>query len=425
MLRSENKYQLSKSVFIKETNGAFTVLSSAGAHLTTNLEGALCLLSFHGSSHVAEVAEKLYGHGYSSSIYSINRARKNFITSGIITKVPKVTDYFDVNIVMENLKKFSSGACSLCELTISVTEKCSFSCRHCYRVMPTNSHKIDMDILTQSIIDARSLGARSLGITGGEPSLAIHKATQLSRVAYSNGFNRISFFLRDIIQCGRYLNELANAGVNELRVSIDNEFAVPDYLNFFAKCHSYGFRIILNIVLHSSIFEYQVSYLTSFCSLVDGIRVSPYIPFGELVPDRQRILQEMHNEISERFSNVEGFVCSFFRDASNNSPMICDAGLTFAHIETDGSVFGCPVLSNVYTVGNVNESSFLDIWAKSNWGELRQIIDINDRCGCCNSRSYCIGRCRAMAYAKFKTISLSCVEDTRSAFCEKDSNTKK
>lgn len=72
----------------------------------------------------------------------------------------------------------------------------------------------------------------------------------------------------------------------------------------------------------------------------------------------------------------------------------CGAGLRYACILYEGTVYPCMVLQK--TAGNVKEQSFVDIWRESEvFKTLRERNKLGGKCGRCDYKELCGGaRCK-------------------------------
>ncbi len=75
----------------------------------------------------------------------------------------------------------------------------------------------------------------------------------------------------------------------------------------------------------------------------------------------------------------------------------CLAGTAVCFISHQGEVYPCGYLPAL--AGDLKKQSFSDIWENSYvFNQLRDINNLNGKCGCCEFRNLCMG-CRARAYA--------------------------
>ncbi len=73
----------------------------------------------------------------------------------------------------------------------------------------------------------------------------------------------------------------------------------------------------------------------------------------------------------------------------------CLAGTSYCVIIPNGDVHPCPYLP--IRVGNVRETPFSQIWAKSEMFDTLRRNDLSGKCGGCDCKDIC-GGCRARAY---------------------------
>jgi radical SAM protein with 4Fe4S-binding SPASM domain len=75
----------------------------------------------------------------------------------------------------------------------------------------------------------------------------------------------------------------------------------------------------------------------------------------------------------------------------------CLAGTAVCFISNQGEVYPCGYLPAL--AGDLKNQSFADIWANSLvFNELRNVNNLQGKCGCCEFRNVCMG-CRARAFA--------------------------
>jgi AdoMet-dependent heme synthase len=75
----------------------------------------------------------------------------------------------------------------------------------------------------------------------------------------------------------------------------------------------------------------------------------------------------------------------------------CLAGTAVCFISNQGEVYPCGYLPAL--AGDLKRQSFADIWENSFvFNQLRDVNNLNGKCGCCEFRNVCMG-CRARAYA--------------------------
>jgi radical SAM protein with 4Fe4S-binding SPASM domain len=86
-----------------------------------------------------------------------------------------------------------------------------------------------------------------------------------------------------------------------------------------------------------------------------------------------------------------------------NTPMICEAGISRAHIESDGSLSGCQFIAHhpSAVVGNIKDG-FLRLWLEGDWSFYRKAAPVNEICARCAERKYCVRNCLALGDAMFE-----------------------
>lgn len=109
-------------------------------------------------------------------------------------------------------------------MRISITDRCNLRCRYC---MPEEIEQIPMDgILTYEEIEAvikaaAELGISKIKITGGEPLVRKDCWKLISGIKQIPGIEQVTMTTNGIL-LGSYLNELINAGLDAVNVSLDS-----------------------------------------------------------------------------------------------------------------------------------------------------------------------------------------------------------
>jgi GTP 3',8-cyclase len=119
---------------------------------------------------------------------------------------------------------FDSFGRQMTYLRISLTDRCNFRCVYCMpaigmKFQPRAEHLTDDELLRLVGLFAR-LGFTKLRLTGGEPTIRPHLVDLVREMKRYPGIEEISMTTNALL-LSRMANDLADAGLNRVNVSID------------------------------------------------------------------------------------------------------------------------------------------------------------------------------------------------------------
>ena len=274
---------------------------------------------------------------------------------------------------------------------------------------------------------------RMMAFTGGEPLM---RPDLYELLAYSRalGFNNTIATNATLIN-DQVAQQLRNNGVVIAAVSLDGFTAethdrIRGLPGSFEKAVQ-GMRALTNagILLHINItaMEYNVTQMERLMALVDELKAGILLIY-QLVPvGRGRFIE---NAVLDKDANK--WLIKFMAEAQRGTNAImepvagpqywpfllkkaqvskgmllwlaekvfhgCAAARGFIYIKPDGAVWPCPFIE--LSCGNIRESSFGEIWCKSEiLNQLRnRELSLKGQCGDCEYRRLC-GGCRGRAWA--------------------------
>jgi radical SAM protein with 4Fe4S-binding SPASM domain len=316
-----------------------------------------------------------------------------------------------------------------------MTTACNLNCIHCHTAggdayedeLTTEEAKGLLDELAQ--IES----FRMMAFTGGEPLM---RSDLYELLAYSRalGFSNTIATNATLID-DRVAQQLRGRGVVIAAVSLDGFTAethdqIRGLPGSFEKALK-GMRALTRagILLHINItaMEYNVKQVEKLMALVDELNTGILLIY-QLVPvGRGRVI---NSAVLDKDANkwLVNFMANAQRDTNaimepvagpqywpfllkraritNGMPLWlaekvfhgCAAGRGFIYIKPDGAIWPCPFVE--ISCGNIRESSFREIWSKSE--VLSQLRDrehtLKGQCGMCEYRRLC-GGCRGRAWA--------------------------
>jgi radical SAM protein with 4Fe4S-binding SPASM domain len=321
---------------------------------------------------------------------------------------------------------------SLDEIDINLTHKCNLSCSFCSFGPPAERRdELGLPLVLRLLRGARDLGAKDVHFTGGEPTLVPHLVAAVT-AATSLGFN-VRLITNGTVLTGRLLDQLWDAGLRRLMVSLDGPAAVHDRLRgrrgvfrrtvaAVRRAARRGFSCRLNAVATSA----NVASLASVLEV--GVEVNADIgsiflfsPVGRgrdalhlaLEPQRWREafcgLQELAARmppamrvIAEKgylYDDEPGIDFQLLTGRGTGCSLV-SSRLDYVVIRADGEVSPCFFLAQEggVSIGNVTRETLAAIiagWPRD--GRLEAIAAPPRGCAGCAAWDRCRGGCRGYA----------------------------
>jgi radical SAM protein with 4Fe4S-binding SPASM domain len=293
------------------------------------------------------------------------------------------------------------------DVSLELTWRCNFRCRHCYIPDFHASDGVPTPRLLELLEELSDMGTLFLALTGGEPLLR-RDWEVIARRARGLGF------LVTLLSNASLVDEPIADTLAELAAQVQVSFHSSD----------------------PEVFDRVTGRNGSFDRVVEGVKrlrdrsvaVELTVPVSRLNPDGAagvpRLAEELgvearvHTTIvaakdgglapldlrlpapdSVRLAGGPGNGCPIPDEASEHAAgdgPLCAAGVRYANITAAGDVLACNVLPG--PAGNINRTSFGEIWKES--PRLQRIRSIRrsdlSKCSTCAKLPYC-GRCHAQA----------------------------
>jgi len=275
------------------------------------------------------------------------------------------------------------------------TLRCNLSCLHCgsdcVRDSSTEPDEIDADIIKRELKDiASKYDPRSItfAIIGGEPLVRediIEVGAYATELGYNWGITTNAMLMNENI-----ISELKSAGLSTISVSLDGLEKEHNKL----RNHSSAYNVVyenLKILLENRFYakmdviccvsKININHLKPFVEHlvelgVPALRFVPIFSHGrasehpELTLSGEDYLKLFkliaHYRQSQREIEInlgeEGYWGPEWECVVRERFHYCGAGISVGCILYNGDVMGCPSSSRAFIEGNINESSFLDLW---------------------------------------------------------------
>lgn len=315
----------------------------------------------------------------------------------------------------------------------NTTKRCNLRCKHCY---------LDSDALTKKDTNELSLEegnrlidqiaevnpATMLILTGGEP-LVREDIFDLSDYASKKGM-MVVFGTNATTLDDKSAKEMVRTGVSGIGISIDS--IGPEYHDAFRgiegswdramagieSCKRHGLEFQIQTTVTTTNY-YEISEIIALSHKL-GARVFNLFFMvctgrGQDITD---ISAEQYEDMLKLLLDIQGKYSGMMITArcaphfkrlayekDPDSPITKAAGYTgggclaafhYCRITPEGDVTPCPYIP--FSVGNVKEKGFADIWDNSDFFQNMRRPKLTGRCGYCEFKYLC-GGCRARAYA--------------------------
>ncbi|MBR9678830.1 MAG: radical SAM protein [Nanoarchaeota archaeon] len=299
---------------------------------------------------------------------------------------------------------------------LEITRSCNLRCKHCgiWRVNMIDKSLFKTELSTRTIFslvdDAARMGVKFFYLFGGETLL--HKDIfRIIRRVKSNGMS-CSIVTNGSLLSKKMCKRLAHAGLSSVQVSIDSPFEKKhdnvrgvdgtfnraiEGVKFLKK-----FNPHLNIMINTLLSKNNVSDLKKMIELclrlgVNGLRLTPIhdkYPFNvkggvdksiflskddvgifevELLSARKLMIDNgLYTDSSDYYNGI----ISYFKGIIPR--FSCFAGLVAVEVNAYGGVFPC--MASRKNVGNLNNSSFSNIWKSREFQECRVSLKKCNNC---------------------------------------------
>ncbi len=322
-------------------------------------------------------------------------------------------------------------------LYLYLSDKCNLGCNHCWispGLTQDQQQGIPLDPLKKVILEGKSLGLRSVKLTGGEPLLyrdingllALLAEEDVAVMIETNG----TLINRDI------LNGLQSCMLEQVSVSLDAANAgIHDRIRGVKGCfdrtleglrllseYGFSFQIIMTLQRANS------KEIPGVVSLAEGLganslKINHLLPCGR---GKEAFRKKQNLDPSELIDLYRMVEADLSQD--NDLDIIFDLPVALRSIEDikrrginecrimnilgilangDVSICGIGQAFDQLRMGNIYQDSIRDIWLNNPiLNDIRDSLpgELKGICGQCIFKFQCLGSCRANAYALDKDL---------------------
>ena len=317
-------------------------------------------------------------------------------------------------------------------VALNLTKRCNLKCDHCYLDATTRAGGGSDELSTEEcyrVIDQIAEVNRGclLVITGGEP-LVRPDIMDIARHAVGSGF-MVVFGTNGMLINDRVAGELVEIGVMGVGISIDS--LNPDTHNTFRGVPGAWEAAIAGIeACKRNGLQFQIHFSAqpmNYKELPDviewahqlGARVLNVFfmvctgrgeELTDITPEQYEEVLAFLVDTQDKYTDmlVRARCAPHFKrlayEKDPDSPLTkaqgymgggCLAGTNYARITPNGDVTPCPYMP--LSAGNIRDTSFVDLWEKSDIFDSFRYPHLKGKCGDCEYSEIC-GGCRARPY---------------------------
>jgi len=333
-----------------------------------------------------------------------------------------------------------------------ICAECNLRCRHCFFEGNENLYDKKQDLTTEkifSVIDelADDLSVVNLTITGGEPFMRKDIFQILKKLKQKNIVLWVQTNATLITEeKAKKLSEILNLKLDRVQVSLDGandnlhntirgNGVFQKTIKGIQNLLKYNIQVTVNCTVLSTNTE-SLPELYNLCNKlqIKELSLTKFIPMNDsqnyLVPnnndlfhylakiiklekvrDRHLLLKLQALKFFDFVSNdtYRKYMDGYLKDNNINPPKFCDNISCHIHnmlyINCDGTVHFCFKAIDKQPLGNLNDSSMLDIWHNRLDNEFfNPRLSKNMMCKKCKYFTFCKAGCMVHAYDKYNDI---------------------
>lgn len=427
---------INPSVILNKLNiGAILVKSSDKTVVLNNTEAFVtCLCT--GENSIEQIINQVVEQYnlddtdeiYSKSILELleNLTKENFLfISRRKIRLEQVDYLRNINNFIDENEDYLLPQ-NLVGITLNIIDNCPLQCTYC--IADASEIQPELNMLSFSKIkelldESKSLGARILTLTGGEPILHPN-IFDIIKYAYDIGFYKVLTSTKATLITKDVALKLRQAGLKEIQVSIDSNDA-EIYEKLVGKTNTYSKMIQglynlmyfgFNVQVKAVVTINNINYVPQLCedmlyNGVHNISAEIVIPTGKAVKDMMPSQTQINNledklKIIQEKRNLNYEILKY---REFGKPGKCSGAISSIAIFSNGDVALCerirPLLGKIDEIklGNIYKDTLTEIWVSEKINIFRKLKNDSDTCKQCDQVKYCLGGCILNSWVKFNT----------------------
>jgi radical SAM protein with 4Fe4S-binding SPASM domain len=305
------------------------------------------------------------------------------------------------------------------EIDLNITSKCNICCNHCLFSAKTNGDDLPLKKVFKVLEDGKSLGAKEVHVSGGEPLLHKNYLKILQRA------HELGYFVRLQTNCFALTPEIIKEikpFVKEVLTSVDGMKEAHDKIrkagsfdrtiNCIKELASQKIRVVVVTAVQNINYK-DVPKLAEF---LNDLGVSAHFffsltPLGRVQPSQiisaknWELMITKLKKIAED-KKIDNLICeihhmgaNFDRPINFLEPECRLKTKNHAIILPDGGVFPCSIFtSSNKALGNILEQDLDDIWLNSKTWSFYNYENNDQKCADCSEYKFCKGGCPGYSY---------------------------
>ncbi|WBW95294.1 radical SAM/SPASM domain-containing protein [Oceanirhabdus sp. W0125-5] len=363
---------------------------------------------------------------------------------------------FDPRRIYDNLDSYGKGIITTPMTIIEINRVCNYNCPWCYLDnMIQDEDVLSIEQMEERIVDPLlKAGANYWAITGGEPSVTLDRTLEFikrikDKTIKEFGYTPYILLFTNGHKLKEYAELYKEAGVTIVQVSLSSPDEAqevglrrpPKGINSYKeavegikKCKELGLEVILNSVITSDVgYGSNVDNIPKIYKLakelkVDTLDINLACPSGQAKKNNIVFSKEEYLKIKKyvqdnKFKEDEKINEDLPVDElEDHRDIRCGVGMLEFYVDYKGYTYPCNNLIHedmLCTPRTILEENIIDIWFTSEkLSVFREYEDnnINEECGSCEYRGFCIGSCFARGWHQYGMLKM----DKKPEKCYKD-----
>lgn len=327
-------------------------------------------------------------------------------------------------------------------ITINITKKCNFRCKHCYIENYINESEITIEEIKKFVNDAKKENIVSnnmnIAILGGEPLLESKKTLEIAKFGFKNQIDVIvstngSLITEKIAKQAKQHNLTVQVSLEGSTAEISDK--IRGNGNFKKAINGINLLVKNNVksIISMVVYEGNFTDLENFYIFgrklgVSEIRFIPLKIMGgarieeNIAPVNRRTLLHSIRALMKKYPDAKNYLKRDYYTISKTisaysaKNAYCGTGLKTLVIDSDGEVYPCPNHTlPEFSFGNIKNQIFKEIWIENDIVKTFRKnfhVDYDEKCKNCPVKYWCMGGCRGEAYENTKKL------DARAINCE-------